>query len=314
MDAEERESADVAEVSVRIVALDGFPLGGMLYSPRGLQDPSTVALFSCGGGIPAARYARFARFLAANRVPVLVFDYRGIGASRSSGLRGFNAVAEDWSEHDCGGAIGFLRTKFPNAEIVGIAHSIGTMLLGGAPNVGSISRFVFICAHTGYYADYLPMYRIPMAFIWHSVMPMLTRLFGYFPARLLGLGEDIPAGIAMQWAARRSPEFRPESTNPNPKRANAMIARYQKVRGRVLEIGFTDDAFATRTGAKRLLAAFPGLQATSIEVPPERAGMPEIGHFGFFRRGGESILWPLVLGFIQEGGSTLRRATAALPR
>jgi predicted alpha/beta hydrolase len=266
-------------------------------------------MFSCGGGVPAARYARFARFLAANSIPVLAFDYRGIGASRSGTLRGFKAVAEDWSEFDCGGAIEHLRDRYPSAQIVGVAHSIGTMLMGGAPNVGAISRFVFLCAHTGYYADYMPRYRLPMAMLWHGVMPLLTRIFGYFPAHLLGLGEDIPAGIAMQWAARRSPEFRPEMTTKDGTRANMMLARYSMVKGDVLRIGFTDDAFATRAGGDRLITAFPALQAVSVELSPKQAGMREVGHFGFFRRAGAQRLWPFVLGYIRDGVSIFRPAT-----
>jgi len=290
-DAKNRGSADVTEVTLQIAALDGFMLGATLYSSHALQEPSTAVLFSCGGAIPAARYARFAKFLAANQIPVLMFDYRGIGASRTSALRGFRAVAEDWSEHDCGGAIAYLRAQFPRAEIVGIAHSIGTMLIGGAPNVDLISRFVFLCAHTGYYADYMPMYRLPMAVLWHGVMPILTRIFGYFPAHVLGLGEDIPEGVAMQWAARRSPEFRPESTNADVKRANSMIARYKNVSGQVLAIGFTDDAFATRAGTRRLLEAFPALNTVSVQIAPREVDMPEIGHFGFFRPEHRDTLW-----------------------
>src|SRR5205085_5100049 len=176
-------------------------------------------------------------------------------------LRGFKAVAEDWGEFDCGGAIAHLRDRYPSAEMVGVAHSIGTMLIGGAPNVGAISKFVFLCAHTGYYADYMPRYRLPMALLWHGVMPLLTRICGYFPAHLLGLGEDIPGGIAMQWAARRTPEFRPEVTATDGTRANLMLARYSLVKGDVLKIGFTDDAFATRAGGDRLILAFPALRA-----------------------------------------------------
>jgi predicted alpha/beta hydrolase len=302
------ESEDVAELMIRVTALDGFMLGATLYRSSRSTDPSTVALFSCGGGIPAARYARFARFLAANSIPVLVFDYRGIGASRTSSLRGFKAVAEDWSELDCGGAIEHLRTRYPSAEIVGVAHSIGTMLIGGAPNVGALSRFVFLCAHTGYYADYMPKYRLPMALLWHGLMPALTRVFGYFPAHLLGLGDDIPAGIAMQWAARRSPELRPQATTPDSARAKSMIARYEAVRGQVLEIGFTDDAFATRAGGKRLMSVFPSLRAVHVEITPSQAGMSQVGHFGFFRREGAVRLWPFVLGYIRDGTSTFHPA------
>ena len=80
----------------------------------------------------------------------------------------------------------------PAAELVAIAHSFGTFLVGGAPNVAEISRFVFIGAHTGYFGDYLRRYRLPMTAMWHGVMPVLTRIVGHFPARALRLGEDIP--------------------------------------------------------------------------------------------------------------------------
>lgn len=302
MDDRKLAAAPVVSTSLRIPALDGFMLGATLHSGARRDDPRTVVLFSCGGAIPGARYSRFAQYLAASGIPVLVYDYRGIDSSRTSGLRGFRAVAEDWSEFDSGGAIAYLRLRYPKAEIVGISHSIGALLLGGAPNVDLVSRFVFLCAHTGYYADYMPMYRLPMAILWHGIMPALTRIFGYFPARGLGLGEDIPAGVAMQWASRRSPEFRPESTDPGGKRATAMIARYPKVRGRGLAIGFTDDAFATPSGAARLLHTFPAIITKSLFIAPGQAGMEEIGHFGFFRRGAEIVLWPFVLNFLRGGG------------
>jgi predicted alpha/beta hydrolase len=304
-----QQSQEVAEVALRVRALDGFMLSATLYSLPTLNRPRTVVMISCGGGVPAARYARFARFLASNSIPVLAFDYRGIGASRTGALRRFKAVAEDWSEFDCGGVIEHLRHRYASTEIVGVAHSIGTMLVGGAPNVSAISRFVFLCAHTGYYADYMPKYRLPMALLWHGVMPLLTRMYGYFPARLLGLGEDIPAGIAMQWAARRSPEFRPGATTTDSSRADLMLARYSMVKGDVLKIGFTDDAFATRAGGERLMSAFPSLRAVSVEVTPKQAGMPNIGHFGFFRRDGARRLWPFVLGYIRDGTSVFRPAT-----
>ena len=290
----------IVETAVRVPALDGYTLGATLYGPSSVAKPSTVVLFSCGGAIPAARYARFARYLAANGVAVLIYDYRGIGTSRPPHLRGFGAVAEDWSELDCGGAIAYLRLHYPWAELVGMAHSIGTLLTGGAPNVAEISRFVFLCAHTGYYRDYMPRYRLPMAVLWHGVMPIMTRVLGYFPAQILGLGEDIPAGVALQWAARRSPDLCPEATAPDSTRASAMFARYQYVNGQVLAVGFADDAFATPAGTRRLLKMFPRLRVTSVSIAPSQVGMSEIGHFGFFRRGAEAALWPLVLGFLRE--------------
>ncbi len=268
-------------------------------SPRVSRNQRTVVLFNCGGGVPAARYARFARYIAANGYPFLTYDYRGIGASRPASLRTLHAGVEDWSEFDCGGAIAYLRSSYRAAELVGMAHSLGALLIGGAPNVAEISRFVFIGAHTGYYKDYLRRYRLPMAVLWHGVMPIMTRAFGYFPARLLRLGEDIPAGIAMQWAARRSPDFRPESAR-DVDRARTIIGRYAKVAGNVLVLEVADDAFATQAGTRRLLGIFSGLRASHLRVFPAEAGMKKIGHFGFFRRQAENVLWPRLVRFLRD--------------
>lgn len=290
----------VSESPVCFPALDGYPLGGTLFVPNNLKVVPIAGVLSCGGGILAARYRNFARYLAANGVPILTYDYRGIGNSRPTSLRGFKAVAEDWSELDCGGAIAYVRSRFIRANLVGIAHSIGALLAGGAPNIAELKRFVFIGAHTGYYGDYMPTYRLPMAILWHGVMPIVTRVVGYFPAKFLRIGEDIPAGIAMQWAARRSPDLQPEATTIDAKRARTMIARYQDVAGKALSVGFTDDAFATEMGMRRLLSEFPKLNSEVRKVAPKDVGMKSIGHFGFFRREAQPRLWPTILPFIWE--------------
>jgi predicted alpha/beta hydrolase len=292
------ETEEVIQSSVRFPALDGYTLGGSLFVPKRSGEFVTAVVLSSGGGILATKYARFASFLAARGVPVLTYNYRGIGDSRPQKLRGFRAVAEDWSEFDCGGAIAYLRASYANANLVGVTHSIGALIMGGAPNIGEIARYVFICPHTGYYRDYLPRYRLPMVALWHGVMPVLTRVFGYFPAKQLRLGEDIPAGIALQWAARHSPELRPEATTRDASRARSMMARYQSVSGPALAVGFSDDAFATVKGMRRLLASFPSLRAEMMVIAPADVEMRSIGHFGFFRREAAAALWPKVFSYI----------------
>lgn len=287
--------------AVRFPALDGHELGGVHFPSSPSGEPAIAAVFAGGGGIRASVYRRFAAYLAANGIPVLTFDYRGIGASRPPRLRGFLATAEDWSEWDCGGAIAWVRARYPGARLVALAHSVGTLLIGGAPNIGEVTRFVLIGAHTGYFGDYRQGRRLPMALLWHVVMPLLTRTFGYFPARKLGLGEDIPAGMALQWAARRTAEFRPEATTPDATRARTMLARYPLIKAPALALTFTDDPFATEAGCTRLLAAYPGLVASRQTVAPEFAGFSPIGHFGFFRRTAEAKLWPLALDFLRDG-------------
>jgi predicted alpha/beta hydrolase len=285
---------------VELQALDGRPLGAQFYDAPGHSRPRRAALIHCGAGIPAVRYRRFAAFLAESGVPTLTYDYRGIGWSRPPSLRGFAATAEDWAEYDCAGAIAWLRERFPAAHLVGIAHSVGALLHGGAHNAGEQGALALICPHTGYYGDYRALYRLPMAALWHGVMPVLTRLCGYFPASRLGLGEDIPAGLAMQWAARRSPELRPAGSGAAEERSRRLLERCAALERPALVVSVSDDAFATPAAAQRLLSYYPRVSAHEhFVVTPASASMRRVGHFGFFRREAAAALWPRFLAALQ---------------
>jgi predicted alpha/beta hydrolase len=291
----DRSEPAVDERPLRIRAQDGYELGAVLYSvPTGAAPRRAVVLHG-GAGIPARGYRRFARFLARSGIPVLTYDYRGVGLSRPSALRGFQAVIEDWAEYDCSAAIGWLREHFQRAELVGIAHSLGALLFGGAHNAAEQARLILIGAHTGYYGDYLPVYRLPMAALWHGLMPVLTRLIGYFPGRRLGLGDDIPAGVALQWASRRSSDLRPVGAGPSAERTRRLLDRCAALDCPALVIRMSDDAFATAAGLRRFLAYYPRLSLEYLLFTPADAGARKIGHFGFFSRRAGPALWPGVI-------------------
>ncbi len=297
---------------VSIPAMDGYVLGGVLHEPAGSTTPPCAVVINCGGGIPADRYTRFAQFLASRGIPTLTYDYRGIGASRPARLRGFVATVEDWGDLDCSGAIAWLRTRYPQVELVGLAHSVGAMLLGAATNSSELSRLAFIGAHTGYFGDYRPLYRAPMAVLWHAVMPMLAHGLGYFPGRVLRLGENIPAGVALQWASRRSPDLRSKSKGPGRERTELLLSRYAEIHAPVYALSFTDDAFATEKGTRRLLSMYPAATARHDVLDPASVGLGEIGHFGFFRRVNGPTLWPILMPFLlsssDAGQSTADRS------
>ena len=81
---------------------------------------------------------------------------------------------------------------------------------------------MLIGGHTGYYGDYHPRYRLPMTAVWHALMPAITLVLGYFPARRLGLGEDLPARVALQWAGRRTGDLRPAGSGPGYDRVQTL--------------------------------------------------------------------------------------------
>ncbi len=280
---------------IRLRTADGCEIGGVFYPARRPRPHRRVAILHCGGGISALRYRRFADFLSEFGIPVLTYDYRGVGLSRPAELRGFQAGIEDWIEHDSAAAINWLREKFPEDEIVGISHSIGVLALGGAPNAAQQDRLVLIGPHTGYFGDYRALYRLPMALMWHGIMPLVTRIFGYFPGRRLRLGEDLPAGFALQWAGRLLPQIRMARTQGGRDRMRKLLGNCAALERPALLITISDDAFATPAGAQRTLSYLPRLASHHLIFTPAEANMDRLGHFGFFRQRSGPALWPRLL-------------------
>lgn len=276
-------------------ANDGALLGAWFHPAGRPRAPRRVAVLHGGAGIAAAGYRHFAAFLADWGIPVLTYDYRGIGRSRPASLRGFHVTTADWVELDAAAAIAWLRVRFPDDELIGISHSIGALALAAAPNAAQQDRLAFIAPHTAYVGDYRWSYRLPMALLWHAFMPAATRLAGYFPARRFGLGEDLPADVALEWARRLSPQLRPRGDRPAAQRVSRLLDAAASLERPALALTVRDDAFATAAGARRLLSYFPRLEVQPLVLGPDDANVPRLGHFGFFRREAGRRLWPRFL-------------------
>jgi len=116
----------------------------------------------------------------------------------------------------------------------------------------------------------------------------------------MGFGEDLPAGVAMQRAGRRTPELLRANES---ERGKAMIARYANIARPALFLTFTDDAFATERGARHLVSSFPRFEAKFLTISPADVRMKAIGHFGFFRPAARSWLWPIVTQHLLNGNA-----------
>ena len=291
-----RRTVDEEPVALR--ARDGFDLAATLFRRRGPREAADVVVFNAGGGLSSARYLHFVRFLAAEGFPTLAYDYRGVGRSRPARLRGFVAGVEDWAELDQAAAIDFLRTHFAQARIASVSHSIGGLVACAAPNTNELAQMVFIGPHTGYFGDYGTAWKWPMTLMWHAVMPALSRIVGFFPGRLLGLGDDFPLQFALQWAGRRRPEFAVDPSTPEGERSRKALARIQALTVPCMAITISDDPFAGEVGVRRFLFALPRAPVVRAEVDARAEGRGRIGHFGFFSRRHAS-LWSIVSRFLQ---------------
>ncbi len=289
-------------VGIRLTAADGEVLSATHFTPERGRELGLVVLINPGAGIPASYYGRFAEGLADRGIATITYDYRGIGHSRPRKLRGYQATIKDWGELDVPAALGWAREHYPDRTRAVIGHSIGGFLTGFVPDPSLIDRMVFVGAHTGYWRDYARWARPLMWAMWHALMPAVTRTLGYFPARRFGLPEDLPAGVAYDWAARTRPGFERNYLLPDGSLDRARLAavrdRFSALTAEVLAITLSDDPFATPAATARLRGLFSGCRFDERRIDPRRIGLRKVGHFGFFRTFARAALWPIVIDWL----------------
>jgi predicted alpha/beta hydrolase len=134
-----------------------------------------------------------------------------------------------------------------------------------------------------------------MFLLWHAFMPLVARIFGYFPGERLRLLEDLPLGVALEWAARRKPDFwwhlqRPDGT-PDDSLIRTLLDRFESIRANTIALRFSDDPFATEEATERILGLYKNATVHRLVLDKSDGDGREIGHFGF-----------LALGFVQLFG------------
>ncbi len=290
---------------VVIPARDGHALAGDLFLPDGA--PRAAVLVAPAMGVRRGYYARFAGFLAREGMAALTLDYRGIGGSRRGGLRRHPATLADWGERDLAGAADLLRARVPGAPLLWVGHSVGGQLLGLVDDV-PVAGALLVAAQSGHWRLWSGPWRARIFLLWHAVIPGLVPLLGKLPALVLGGGEDVPPGVARQWAQwGRQRDYVMSYARPRGGRAFARLA------APVVSYAISDDPYAPERSVRELLRHYD-LASTELRVVrPEDVGARELGHFGFFRARFEPTLWREALAFLSAAAEGRARPPAPAP-
>jgi predicted alpha/beta hydrolase len=271
-----------------ILAADGVAFAGHWHTGRaGSAARRGTIVLAPATGVPQGFYLRFAQWLATQGVDVLRFDFRGIAASRPERLRGFAADFSHWTlDLDAALKLALERTGAGKVSLVG--HSIGGFLGPAADNATHLHRLVLVGAQSAYWRDFAWRQRWPMVLMWHGLLPLMTHAVGYFPARALRLGEDLPRGVALQWAAR---PWR------DPWRIDAVARGYARPLPPVHLIAADDDTYATPAALARVAQHLPAapLQTHRIAAGRNHPQRIAMGHFNLFRSAHAGTVWPRLL-------------------
>jgi len=276
--------------AVSLNSADGTPLSARVYESEGAARGNVVI----GGamGVRQDYYAGFAAWLATQGWRVTTFDYRGSGESAPANLRGFKADLFDWTK-DYAAAIDHAHAALPDAPLYLLGHSLGAQLPGFLANQHKVSGMLSIAAGSGYWRDNAPQLKRIVPYFWFVLVPLATKLCGYFPGRKLRKVGDLPAGVIMQW--------RKWCLNPRYSvgaEGEAVRLRYANARFPVHAVSITDDELMTLRGTHSLVDLYENAPSEVERLAPADLGVRRLGHFGPFRSEHEAKLWPRMAGWL----------------
>lgn len=279
-------------------ATDGFRLAATVFEP---EDAARATVVVAGAtGVKRRYYRPFAADLAGRGLRVVTFDYRGIGGSAPASLRGFGADMRDWAEGDVDGVLAAVAARWPEAPALLVGHSFGGQALGLLRNAETLRGAFLVASQSGWWRLWPMPARLGMVFLWYAAIPLLTAVFGYMPARVLGLGEDLPYGVARQWARWGRHRDYVLSAGPD------VPARFAAVSLPIRFVSLADDVYAPRRAVETLIRAYRNAERSHRHIAARDIGARKIGHFGFFRQRFREPLW-------REAGDWLLATAGAAP-
>lgn len=269
-------------METRVAATDGKLLAAHFYGPEG--SPRGAVLLVPAMGTRQEFYRPLARWLAGEGFASATFDYRGIGRSLQGRLRDEPADLVDWARLDCAAMVDALAARAPGVPLTWVGHSLGGQILPFVPNLDRVARVITVGTGSGYWRLYPPWLLLGAPWLWFVAVPASLALLGYFPGRRLRKVGDVPGRAMAQW--RRwclDPDYAAGAERAHD--------RYAAVRTPIVSLSFSDDEFMSARSVEAIHALYSGAPRKMKAMTPREAGLPRVGHFGFYREATGGKLW-----------------------
>lgn len=275
--------------SFTIHAGDGQRIAARLFRPEG--EVRRVVLIVPALGVTQAFYEDFARWLGTQGLATVTFDFRGIGLSAPSSLKGYHASITDWAVRDVPAVIDAAASGFPGLPISYIGHSLGGQIFGMVPGNERVDRVLTVACGSGYRRLVAKSVKPAMPLLMHVIVPLALRVVGYFPGKRLGMLGDLPRGVIMQW---RRWCLHPDYVGSE----DGAAARYAQVRQPFTTVILSDDELITPAGVRNVHGLYANAQVQFHTLKPEDHGLQHLRHFGFFKKRSANSVWPQALRWI----------------
>ncbi len=276
----------------KLTTADGTPIAASLYQSGFV--PKQGVIINSATGVGRLYYQHFAQFLANQGYAVITYDYRGIGDSISAPKRDKSLTMQAWGEQDFNAVIKWATDQYPQLNWHCIGHSVGGQLVGLAPLNHKLASVYCVAAQSGNWRNWGLKNKPKLLAIWYFLIPVLSRILGYFPGVLMG-GENLPEQVARQWASW--------CRNPNyicDQEGKAYRPYFSSLNKKMRFLQMADDhAFAPMKAVRQLHDFYENADRSIMVIEPKQVGQKFIGHFGFFKKQSQQGLWPHVVDWLE---------------
>ena len=275
--------------TTHIFCQDGYSLTGHFFKAS-IENQQLPVLLCPATGIVQQFYFKFCMWLSQQGHDVLVFDYRGIGQSLKGEVKQSNARIQDWGQLDIPAALDWLILHINRPQAVLLGHSAGGQLTGLMPNYQKVAKVVAVAGSTGHVKGLKGKTKWLAPILFKGYMPVSVKLYGHANTKKIGWGEDLPKGVAMQWADWCSkPGYVANSLGKT-----VHTHYHDEICCPITVIHASDDEIATLANVADLLRLYTNATTNSIYLQPKTQGFKHIGHMDMFRSSHQK-LWPLLL-------------------
>jgi predicted alpha/beta hydrolase len=270
-----------------IPARDGYPLAARVF-----EGPSDrVVVVNGATAVPQRFYRHLGLALAEAGFTSITYDYRGIELDSAQELKRLDATARDWALRDLPGVLDWASDELDPEQLVLIGHSFGGQVAGMYDRPDRVSGMVTMSAQSGHWRLQGGEQKLVVWLHTHVTLPLLSKVLGYMPMKAVGAGEDLPAGVALEWArwCRHRDYLLGDESLP--------LHRFADFSAPLLAYSIADDKWGTARSVDAMMRAYPNVERRHI-VPSE-AGLDRVGHLGFFRPSCRT-LWDEVVAWFDD--------------
>lgn len=277
--------------SIEIELKNNTSIFATQFTPKHSNSKSIV--ISSATGVLQSFYAPFAMHFCDLGFTVYTFDYSGIGLSHSKAIANNTSNLYDWAANQ-GAVLNVAKTQNPTHTVTLITHSIGGQLIVFNKQIGLADSIITVASQSGYWKLFLGFQKLKMYLFWNAIIPITTPIYNYVPTKKLGLFENLPKQVAYHWRRWGN------NSNYFLSDANTDASLIDSISCPMLILSFPNDNLAPKRTVDWFASVFKNANVDRRHICPKTLKVPEIGHFGFFRKRFETSLWNTTAQWIDD--------------